>query len=211
MPERKVLRYRLRSRVFHWLHSLTFVVLLLTGLARLLHNNPAAGFHMVSIIHRSAAGLFVGLPLLYYLLWPKQVGDFVRGLFRWHKEDLQWLRAAPLYYFGGPEDKMPPQDEIDPGQRAWEVAIVVTGVIFVLTGVPLWFFKWVLPLEVYQWALTVHAVAFIIVFIFFLLHIYLGVFHPRFKESLRSMLDGRVSAVYARMHYRKWFEKEKKK
>jgi formate dehydrogenase subunit gamma len=210
MPERNILRFRLRSRVFHWLHSLAFVVLLLTGLARFLHSDPAAGFYVVGIIHRAAAALFVGLPLLYYFIWPRQVVGFVKGLFQWNKSDIQWLKAALPYYFGAPEDRRPPQGEIDPGQRAWEVVIIVTGVIFVLTGVPLWFFKWRLPLELYQWALTVHAVAFIMVFIFFLLHIYLGVFHPRFKESLRSMLDGRISAGYARAHYRKWFEKTKK-
>jgi formate dehydrogenase gamma subunit len=82
-------------------------------------------------------------------------------------------------------------------------------VIFVLTGVPLWFFKYAMPLAVYQWALSVHAMAFIAVFGFFLLHIYLGVFHPRFKESLRSMLDGRISPGYAKKHYPKWYEKEK--
>jgi formate dehydrogenase subunit gamma len=209
MQERVVLRYRLGSRVFHWLHSLAFVVLLLTGLARFLHPDPAGGFYTVSLIHRAAAGLFVGLPLLYYFIRPKQVGDFIKGLWQWNRSDIQWLKAAAPYYFGGPEGRMPPQGEIDPGQRAWELVIVVSGVIFVLTGVPLWFFKYAMPLAVYQWALSVHAMAFIAVFGFFLLHIYLGVFHPRFKESLRSMLDGRISPGYAKKHYPKWYEKEK--
>ena len=27
----------------------------------------------------------------------------------WGKNDFNWLQAAPLYYFGGAEEKMPPQ------------------------------------------------------------------------------------------------------
>jgi formate dehydrogenase subunit gamma len=210
MPQRDILRYRLSSRVLHWLHSLAFVILLLTGLAHLVHQYPSGGFHIVSVIHRAAAGLFVALPLLYYFIWPKRVVEFIKGLFHWNKEDIQWLKAAPSYYFGNQEDNLPPQGYFNPGQRVWQGVILFSGVIFLITGIPLWFFRYLIPLAVYQWALSIHAVAFIAVFIFFMLHVYLGVIHPRFKESRRSMLDGRISAGYARAHYRKWFEKEKK-
>ncbi len=208
MHERKMVRYRRRSRILHWLHALSFVLLLFTGLVRFLLQDPTGALQVTGMVHRAAAVLFVGLPLIYYLIWPKQVVEFIKGLFQWKKSDIQWLKAAPSYYFGGPQDKMPPQGWINPGQRAWEVVMIVTGVVLALTGIPLWFFKFVIPLPVYQWALSIHAMAFIAVFIFFLLHIYLGVFHPGFKESFRSMLDGRVSDKYAQTHYRKWFEKE---
>jgi formate dehydrogenase subunit gamma len=209
VDQRNVVRYRLASRTFHWLHTAAFVILLLTGLARMLHQDPSGGFHVVSIIHRAAAGIFVLLPLVYYLVWPKQVSAFVKGLGQWNKTDIQWLKAAPAYYFGGAEDKMPPQGWINPGQRAWQLLIVVTGVVFIVTGIPMWLFEFEIPLAFYQWLLSIHACAFIAVTIFFLLHIYLGVFHPRFKESLRSMLDGRISGKYARAHYLKWWEKVK--
>jgi formate dehydrogenase subunit gamma len=207
--QRNIVRYSRHSRTLHWMHTAAFVILLLTGLARMLHQAPSGGFHVVSIIHRVAAGMFVLLPLLYYFIWPQQVREFIKSLFQWNKTDIQWLKAAPPYYFGSSENKMPPQGWINPGQRAWELVIIITGIVFIITGIPLWFFEFSVPLAFYQWALSIHAVAFIVVTIFFLLHIYLGVFHPRFKESLRSMLDGRISAKYARAHYRKWFEKEK--
>ena len=209
-PERNILRYSRRSRVFHWLHSLAFVILLLTGLARLLHHNPSTAFHAVIIVHMAAAVLFTGLPLVYYLIWPRQVVEFVKGVFQWRPSDLQWLKAAPAYYFGGSQDKMPAQGWINPGQRAWELALISSGLIFILTGIPLWFFKFRIPLAAYEWALSIHAVVFFGIFIFFLVHVYLGVLHPLFKESWRSMLDGHISAHYAKTHYRRWFEKEKR-
>jgi hypothetical protein len=36
----------------------------------------------------------------------------------------------------------------------------------------------------------------------------LGVFHPRFKEAFRAILDGKISPSYARAHYPLWFEKK---
>ena len=38
------------------------------------------------------------------------------------------------------------------------------------------------------------------------LHIALAVFHPRFDESLLSMVDGEVSGVYAKSHHGKWYD-----
>ena len=206
MEERSIVRYTRSSRIFHWLHSLAFVLLLLTGLVHFLDHTPSNGLWILGIIHRAAAVLFVGLPLLYYFIWPKRVAEFVKNIFKGSKSDWQWLKAVPAYYFGGAEEKMPPQGQINSGQRYWEITVVITGIVFVVSGIMLWFFKFLLPISVYQWALVIHAIVFIIVFIFFLLHVYLGVFHPRFKESFHSMLDGRISRQYAKRHYLKWFQ-----
>lgn len=205
MQERSIVRYSKSSRVFHWLHALAFVLLALTGLVRFLDHNPSEALAHIGVLHRAAAVLFVALPLLYYFFWPKRVTEFVKNIFKCSKSDWQWLKSAPSYYFGGSEVKMPPQGQINPGQRSWEVTIALTGIVFVITGILLWFFKFLIPIDIYQWALFIHAIAFIVVFIFFLLHIYLGVLHPRFKESFRSMIDGRISSQYAKQHYLKWF------
>lgn len=206
MEERSIVRYTRSSRIFHWLHSLAFVLLLLTGLVHFLDHTPSNGLWILGIIHRAAAVLFVGLPLLYYFIWPKRVTEFVKKVFKGSHSDWQWLKAAPAYYFGGAEEKMPPQGQINSGQRYWEITVVITGIVFVISGILLWFFKFLLPISLYQWALTVHAIIFIIVLVFFLLHVYLGVLHPCFRESFRSMLDGRVSPQYAKRHYLKWFQ-----
>jgi formate dehydrogenase subunit gamma len=206
LEERSIVRYTKSSRVFHWLHALAFVLLSLTGLVRFLDHNPSQALAHIGMLHRAAAVLFIALPLLYYFIWPKRVTEFVKSTFKGSNSDWQWLKAAPAYYFGGTEEKMPPQGQINPGQRSWEVTIVLTGIVFIITGILLWFFKFLLPIDIYEWALTVHGIAFIVVFVFFLLHIYLGVFHPRFKQSFCSMLDGRISPQYARQHYLKWFQ-----
>jgi formate dehydrogenase subunit gamma len=161
----------------------------------------------LQILHRIAAGVFIAIPVVNYFLEPEKTANFIKETFKWGADDVKWATAAPGYYFGGREERMPPQDRLNAGQKIWQAVIIVTGVIFFVTGVVMWGFRFNIPVSAYQWVLFVHGIAFVIVFAFFLLHIYLGVFHPRFRESLRSMLDGKVSPTYARTHYRKWFEK----
>jgi formate dehydrogenase subunit gamma len=210
MNERTVLRYRLRSRVLHWLHSLAFVILFLTGLLRFVHPAWPGVLHLAAGLHRGGAILFIAVPLLYVIIWPQPVKLFFDSLFRWHRSDWNWLKTAPGYYFGGSDRGMPDQEYFDPGQRAWEMVVFIGSVVFILTGLPLWLLKFEISPVVYQWLSVIHALVFIVTGLFFLLHLYLGLFHPRFRESWRSMIDGRISPRYAHSHYRKWYDEDKK-
>jgi formate dehydrogenase subunit gamma len=167
---------------------------------------PSGGYS-TGIIHRIAAVAFIASPLVYAYYEPGSIVRFCREIFIWTKDDLKWLRAAPAYYFGGPEESMPPQDRINTGQKFWQLGIFGTSFVFLITGTTMWFFKPIIGVTVYQWILFAHGITFIIVIVMFLVHVYMGVFHPRMGESLRSMLDGKVSPSYARSHYRKWYDR----
>jgi formate dehydrogenase subunit gamma len=206
MADRTIERYQKRTVILHWVHSASFVALILTGAVSFLPGTGPVGGAAIGIIHRIAVVLFVGVPALQAVLGPRTALGFVREAFAWGKDDLKWFLAAPGYYFGGPEDKMPAQGRVNAGQRLWELVILATGVIFLASGTVLWFFRWSVPIYVYQWALFVHGIAFVIVFAMFLVHLYMGVLHPRFRESLRSILDGKVSPSYAKRHYLKWYD-----
>jgi formate dehydrogenase subunit gamma len=206
--KRTVDRYRKHIRVLHWLHAAAFLVLVLTGAVTFFHGDGYSNFLVAKILHRTAAVLFIGIPVLYYLFDPKATTGFIKETFKWNRDDIEWLKAAPDYYFGGDEQRMPAQGRLNAGQKAWQVIIIITGLVFLGTGVALWGFRWALPLPAYLWLLFTHGIAFVVVVLMFLVHIYLGVFHPRFRESLRSMLDGKISPVYAKKHYPKWYEKQ---
>ena len=206
--ERTVKRYRKRTIVLHWLHTAAFLVLVLTGAVTFFRGDGFSNFYIDKILHRAAAVLFISIPVLNYLLDPVATLGFIKETFKWNRDDLKWLMAAPDYYFGGDESRMPAQGRLNAGQKAWQAIIIVTSLVFVATGIALWGFRWAFPLPAYQWLLFAHGVVFVIVVLMFLVHVYLGVFHPRFRESLRSMLDGRISPDYAKKHYLKWFEKQ---
>lgn len=204
---RVVERFKKRTIWFHWIHTAAFLVLIVTGAILFFPGigAPAAG-GLTRFIHRIAVVFFVGAPIVYFFLNPRMSLRFIRETLTWGKEDLQWLSKAPDYYFGGAEEKMPPQGHVNTGQKMWQLVVLGTGVLFLISGCLMWFFKDVLAPSVFGWSVVIHDIAFILAFLMLLVHIYLGIIHPRMTESLRSMLDGKVSKTYARNHYGKWYD-----
>jgi formate dehydrogenase subunit gamma len=208
MAEARVVeRFRKRTIWFHWVHTAAFLVLLVTGAILFLPGlgAPAAG-GLTRSIHRIAAVVFIAAPLAYFIINPNLSLRFIKETLTWGKDDITWLRLAPDYYFGGDESKMIPQGHINTGQKMWQFITLATGILFVVSGLFMWFFKDTLSPGVFQWMVIVHDFAFILAFLMLLVHIYTGSLHPRMTESLRSMWDGKVSKDYARSHYSKWYD-----
>lgn len=208
MTEPRVIeRFRKRTIAFHWVHTISFLILLITGAILFLPGlGGAAAGGATRFIHRLAVIFYIGAPLVYVFSNPKMCLQFIRETFTWGSEDIRWLFQAPDYYFGGDEDKLMPQGHINTGQKMLQFIVLVTGFLFVVSGFILWFFKGIFSAGLIQWTLIVHDIAFIGALMGLLIHVYLAVLHPRMTESFRSMLDGRVSKKYARSHYRKWYD-----
>jgi formate dehydrogenase subunit gamma len=191
MTQQEVEKYRKPIRVLHWIHSGAFVLLFLTGLVLFI---PGLSFlaedSWTRLIHRIGAAIFIIIPLIYLIINPKSVG---------------WLKALPRYYFLGDETSMPPQGEMNTGQKMWWFIVVVFGVIFVITGATMWFGKPSAPPAVLQWMVFVHDVSFIVAGAMFFVHIYNGVFHPLFNEAWSAITGGKITAAYAQKHHAKWY------
>lgn len=204
---RVVERFRKRTIWFHWIHTAAFLVLLVTGAILFLPGlgAPAAG-GITRSLHRIAAVVFIAAPVIYSIINPKMALRFIKETLTWGKVDIEWLQAAPDYYFGGDESKMIPQGHVNTGQKMWELITLITGILFVVTGLLMWFLKDTLSPGVFQWMVIIHDLTFILAFLMLLVHIYTGSLHPRMTESLRSMWDGKISKGYARNHYSKWYD-----
>ena len=204
---RTVERFKKRTIWFHWIHTTAFLVLLVTGAILFLPGlgGPAAG-GITRFIHRIAVVFFVGAPIVYFIISPKMSWHFIKETLSWGKDDIQWISRAPDYYLGGDEEKMPPQGHVNTGQKMWQLVVLGTGILFVVTGILMWFFKDTLSPAVFEWSVIVHDIAFIVALLMVLVHVYLGIIHPRMTESLRSMWDGKISRTYARSHYGKWYD-----
>ncbi len=206
MEPRTVERFKKRTVVFHWVHTAAFLMLIVTGLILFVpwFGEAAAG-GATRVLHRVFAVVFVAAPFFYLPLNLRESIHFVKESFLLGKDDIGWMRSAPDYYFGGREDKMPPQGHSNTGQKMWGQVCIGTGIIFLVTGTIMWFFRGDVPAGVFQWSMVLHSVAFFIAFLMLFVHVYLGVIHPRMTESLKSMLDGKISVHYAKSHYGKWF------
>jgi len=204
--QHEVERFSAGARWFHWTVTITAIVLAITGLFLYVpaFGSLAEGSYS-RIIHRVAAVIFVAAPLLFFLSRPKRSLTFVKYIFTWGKDDIEWLKAAPDYYFGGDEKKMPPQGEMNSGQKLWAVVAFLSVIGFIVTGAVMWFAKNSIPPELFLWATIIHDLCFIVAGAMTLVHLYLGAIHPRMTESLKSMLKGKVSEKYAKSHHGKWY------
>ncbi len=201
-------RYTESARWFHWLIVTVFLWLVLSGLLLFV---PWFGPTMVGtwirVIHRIGAVILVGAPLVFGLVSWGRAWYFVKEAFMWGKEDIAWVIAAPGYYFGGDERLMPPQGYINTGMKLYRLAILFGAAVFIITGFIMWFLKGIVTPAVFQWSLFIHDITFIIAICMLFLHVQLGVFHPRMDESLLSIVDGKVSGVYAKAHHGVWYGK----
>ena len=101
---------------------------------------------------------------------------------------------------------MPPQGHVNTGQKMWQFIVLGTGILFLISGFIMWFLKGIVSTGLFQWCVILHDIAFLLAFLMLLVHIYLGIIHPRMTESLRSMWDGKISKKYASSHYGKWYD-----
>ena len=210
-------RYRKPTRILHWIHAGAFVILFLTGLVLFI---PQLGFlaedSWTRVIHRVAAVIFIVAPLIYIPLNLKSTLRGVKDAFTWSKEDIGWLKAAPRYYFLCDEEVMPPQEHMNTGQKMWWFMVIVFGLLFVITGLIMWFAKATASAALLQWMVFIHDIAFIATGVMLFVHIYMSVVHPIVRPlrtgswSAMTLTRGKVSVEYAKSHHGKWYDEVSK-
>ncbi len=190
-------RFSFLQRVVHWVVGLTFVVLLLTGLAfsypslfwltTLIGGGPAA-----RVLHPQIGAVFgIGL-LCMFVLW-------VRDMFL-DAPDRQWLGAIK-HYVAHEHDKVPPAGKYNAGQKLFFWLQSLLGVVFVATGLLLWF-----PESFGSGLLNtmrlLHYAAALAGGLGLIVHVYLGT--VAYPGTARGMIDGKVTPAWARLHHPRW-------
>ncbi len=190
-------RFSFFERIVHWVVGVTFVVLLLTGLAfsypslfwltTLVGGGPAA-----RALHPQIGAVFgVGLAFMF-ALWVRDM--FLDG------PDQQWLGAIK-HYAAHERDKVPPAGKYNAGQKLFFWLQSLLGVVFVATGLLLWF-----P-ESFDAGLLnamrlLHCVATLGGGLLLIVHVYLGT--VAYPGTARGMIDGKVTPAWARLHHPRW-------
>jgi formate dehydrogenase subunit gamma len=207
-------KYTTVERLLHWAHTATFIPLALTGFVLFapwlqpMALGPAG--ILLRLIHRIAAVLFGGVPIIYALAQPRRMMLNLKEFLTFSKYDLLWLKGAFPYYVLGRHEAMPPQPRFNTGERLTAIVLVLGTLVFGLTGLPMWFLKGVMSTFLFQLCVFVHDLMFIVTFAMFLIHFYLAVIHPMMWQSLVSMRYGVVSESYAREHHAVWYYGERR-
>ena len=205
--EKLLPRYSKQVRILHWVTAVTWTVLFITGLFLFVPVFGGAARGGISTLLHHIAAIVVVAWAVRFLLWhPKASMEGIKFAFKWGSADVKWAMAAVPYYFFGKEEKMPPQEHMNTGQKLWWLIVLGAGALMVLTGALMLFFKTLLPQDVFMWAATFHAVGMVALFTMALVHVYLSVFHPKMRGIFWSMVNGTVPAWYAESHHKKWYD-----
>jgi len=194
-------RHPSNVRFVHWMVALTFTLALLTGFAIY----SAWLFHWI-------APLFGGGPMTR-LLHPWFALAFILFLFveikhwlsamSWTDSDRKWMRQMKQYVSN--EEKLSPEyvGFFNGGQKLYFWVTVYSGILFLLTGIIMWFpevFGRVLVAVSY----VLHDIAALAMLAGFILHVYLStVFEP---GTFRSMTRGTVTREWAWTHHPAWYK-----
>ena len=200
-PERRIVRYRFGERLMHTLSAISYVYLLLTGLA---FWTPAlywmaivlGGGYLSRVLHPWVGVFFFVVLGWMFVTWRRDM--------RITAEDRTW-RKAIRHYIRNEDAKVPPVWKFNDGQKGFFWAMVVSGVALLLSGLVLW---WV---DLVPWSLRwlrfvavlVHVVAALVSIAGFIVHVYMGLMVV--PGGLRAIVHGDVSEEWARAHHLLWY------
>lgn len=209
MAEPRIKRFNRTQRALHWSHSITFFLLLTTGIILLVRPiGEVIGHHLqVLQFHEYVSVFYITGPLVWLLLGDRRslLRDF-KQFDEWDADDVAWLKQSLLR--GPSAPNLPPQGRFNAGQKLNGVLTIAATFGFIVTGLILWRVAW-LP----SWLKT-DGISNNSVFLHELLtyasiglvagHIYLAGVARATRPSITTILDGTVPASYAEAHHAKW-------
>src|ERR1700730_3142378 len=118
MAEPRVQRFNRTQRALHWSHSITFLILLATGIVLLVKQvGEFVGHHLLILqFHEYTSLFYIFGPLLWVILGNRRslFKDF-KQFDEWDSDDVSWLKKSMLK---GPAAKdLPPQGRFNAGQK----------------------------------------------------------------------------------------------
>lgn len=198
--EELILRYTLTERLNHWFGAITYIYLLITGLA---FWSPYL-FWLAAIVGGGTTARFwhpwFGLAFSVSLFWTFK---------EWHRDvridddDRAWAKAIP-HYVENDDDKLPPTGRFNYGQKLFFWGMFYSVILLLLSGVALWYtdaLPWNLRYVRYL-AILIHASVAMITIGLFLIHVYMSTILE--EGSFGSMIHGTVTRAWAWTFHRKW-------
>lgn len=206
----RVYRFVTAERIAHWSHALSFLVLLITGLALVVRGVAAAlgadVMQAFGLTHRIVAVVFTAVAVPVLMVGArKSTGEWVRSSFRFDKDDLQFLARFPRDFFGL-KVTLPDQGRFNAGEKINSIFQILGWFVMIASG---WMLVWkdALPRDLARWTLSIHSFTALFLGAVVLGHIYLAAVHPHARPGFTGMTSGWVPAAWAKGHYRKWFDK----
>lgn len=208
MTGREIPRFTIRERSVHWIVALSFVFLMLTGLAffspKLFWLASLFGGGQFSRILHPWVGIF--FVVIFLALGVPWLRDMIVQPWDW-----EWL-ARWRDYLTHREETLPEAGRFNAGQKALFWTQAVSGLLLLLSGIPLWNAElfgiqlWSpksFPAGLRGFSILIHEVAALAAIVAFIAHIYMALFQV--KGALKGMTRGFVTRGWARVHHGRWY------
>lgn len=202
---RTVRRFGFFERANHWMTSISFIGLALTGVAvgygdtliRPLFGEDALGRigWASAWTHMALAPSFTLGVLLMAAFWLR--GNLPSRL------DLPWLAKAGGFFSDDPSGN-PSARKFNAGQKLIFWSAVLGGGLMIASGVLLMFPYFLLELGWMSWTMLAHAVVGALLIVVFLGHIYIG--SVGMQGAIEAMWGGEVDRNWAAEHHDLWLE-----
>jgi formate dehydrogenase subunit gamma len=198
--EQMIVRYSMAERILHWTVAITFIYLLLTGLA-LGYPRMAwlydllGGGQTVRYLHPIVGVVFSVGVVLMLILWMR---DMV-----FNAKDREWTRDLRSYVREGHSSV--DVERFNAGQKGYFWFAFLTGVLLLITGLPLWF-PTLMTAGWNQSARLLHHVLFLLTVGGFIIHVYMSTM--MLPGTVPGMTTGRVTRAWAAWHHPNWFRKQ---
>jgi formate dehydrogenase subunit gamma len=196
----ELLRHPAYTRFLHWAVAIFFVLSLLTGfaifspwlfrwLAPLFGGGPRT-----RLLHPWFGLLFTIFFFFQFLNWFAPMA--------WMEADRRWMKRIRAYATN--EELMEPEDVgfFNAGQKLYFWAIVVSAVLFLITGLLMWFDN-LSPRWVVAASYVIHDIASLVMLGGFIIHVYEGTAQQ--PGTFHSMVDGTVTERWAWTHHPAWY------
>jgi formate dehydrogenase subunit gamma len=193
-------RYTLQERVVHWIAGLTYLYLLLTGLA---FYTPVlywiasvfGGGPTIRFWHPWAGLAFVGAVIWMFVKWRQDM--------TLTDVDRKWANAIG-HYIRNEDENLPPAARFNAGQKQFFWIMFFGGLALLVSGIVQWFtdsLPWSLR-RVRYLSILVHVTGFLITVAGFIVHVYMGTAVVR--GGFGSIVRGEVTRSWAKLHHPLW-------
>jgi len=200
--ENELLRHPVYTRVVHWGVAIFFVLALLSGFAIY---SPWL-FRAVTPLFGGGAMtrlLHPWFSLGFVLAFAFQILNWLEPM-TWKPDDRRWMKDIKGYVNN--ERPVEPEyvDFFNAGQKAYFWAIVGSAVVFLLSGLPMWFPRTFGRVTV-DIGYVLHDLAALVMLVGFIIHIYEGTASQ--PGTFRAMTRGTVERRWAWTHHPAWYRR----
>ena len=197
----EILRHPLYTRILHWVVALSFILALLSGFAIY---SPWS--------YRWLTPLFGGGPmtrslhpwfsLAFVIAFTFQFFNWI-ALMRWTDSDSRWMRRIKGYVTNREPREPADTGFFNGGQKLYFWTIVASALMFLVTGLLLWF-DHVVPRWIVAVSYVIHDLAGLVMLAGFIIHLYEGT--AAAPGTFQSMTDGTVTREWAATHHPGWYD-----